>query len=295
MKTIADRESNWRWRVILWTLQITVALQCLGNWRWFTQIQETPLLHWLINPHDIGGLGWDESTALTTQQIVGWLVLLAGGVVLWRPRPVVLGALALLQTLIAVAMWRLAEGYALQTQWIPPQLLTLFPLATQMARMVAPLGLMLLVRPGDQKSRLASAVTLLRWTIAIVFLTHGIEAWQQNPKFLDLLIGASQRLLGLSLPQSLAEQILTVIGGVDVLLAIACVSIRSSSVLWWMVIWGAITAFSRIAAHGWPFAWHETFTRITHIGLPLAVVLGWHLLKYESRAATPAKDLHKTV
>ena len=284
METVGERGQQKHIRRILWILQITVALQCLGNWRWLTQIQETPLLHWLLDPADLGGLGWSESTALAVQQTVGWLVLLAGGLVLWRPLPVVLGALTLFQLLIAVAMWQIAEGYALQSQWIPPSFLTLFPLATQAGRIAAPLGLMLLTA-----SRTQGGLTLLRWAIAVVFLAHGLEAWQRNPIFLDLLISSSQQLLGLSLSQSVAEQALTAIGSIDLLLAVACVCLRSSTVLWWMVLWGAVTAFSRIAAYGWALSWHETFTRISHIGIPLAVALGWHLLKYEPATEDPNK------
>ena len=215
------------------------------------------------------------------QQVVGWLVLLAAGLVLWRPLVAVLAPLVLLQILITVAMWRIDEGYALQASWVPHQLLSLFPFATQLARIAAPLGLLLLVRSQDER-RMAQAMQILRWSIAIVFLAHGLEAWLLNPKFLDLLINATQRMFGLRLSQSAAEQCLAAIGVVDILLAVACVSVRWRAVLWWMAIWGAATTLSRLVAYGWELSWHETFTRTSHFGIPLAVVLWWHLLKWRS-------------
>lgn len=285
---------NRLWGLILWTLRVTVVLQCVGNWRWLTQIVETPLLHWLLNPTDIGGLAWSESTALAIQQVVGWLVLVAAGSVLWRPHVAVLALLVFLQSLITVAMWQIAEGYSLQASWAPPQLLTLFPFATQLARIAAPLGLMLLGpmsagRPrGDRRIELT--MRLLRWALAIVFLAHGIEAWQQNPKFVDLLINSTQRTFGLDIAQSTAEQCLTWIGIVDIVLAFACVSFRWLTVLWWMTFWAGATTISRLAANGWEMSWHEALARVPHIGVALAVVLWWHLLKWEQATTFAAEN-----
>ncbi len=282
MTTETDNAGNWLWGAILWTLRVTVALQCVGNWRWLTQLEETPLLHWMLDPTDIGGLAWSESTALVVQQVVGWLTLLAAGLVLWRPHVAVLGPLVVLQTLITVAMWRIADGYSLQASWISPPLLMLFPFATQLGRIAAPLGLLLLSHARDER-RKALSMQILRWSIAVVFLAHGLEAWQQNPRFLDLLINSTQRIFGLSLSQQAAEQCLASIGAVDIVLAIACVSSRSPAVLWWMAFWGATTTLSRLVANGWEVSWHESLTRISHFGIPLAVVLWWHLLKYRAK------------
>jgi len=288
MTTGTDRVSERLSLAILWTLRVTVALQCIGNWRWLTQLEETPLLHWMLDPTDIGGLAWSESTALAVQQVVGWSVLVAAGLVLWRPHAAVLGPLAVLQALITVAMWRIVDGYALQASSISPHLLMLFPFATQLGRVAAPLGLLLLEQStqraqGEQAVLWALGMRILRWSISIVFLAHGLEAWQQNPRFLDLLINSTQRLFGLSLSQSTAEQCLAAIGTVDIVLAVACVSFRSLSVLWWMAFWGATTTLSRIVAYGWAVSWHETLTRSAHFGIPLAVVLWCHLLEYRAK------------
>lgn len=289
-----SRQQN-LWRAIVWTLRITVVLQCLGNWRWLTQIEETPLLHWMLDPTDIGGLAWSELTALDVQQVVGWFVLLAAGLVLWRPHAVVLVPLIVLQLLITVAMWRIADGYPLQAVWAPPPLLTLFPFATQIGRIAVPLGLLLIYRssPEDPLGHKRAALTmqLLRWALAIVFFAHGIEAWQQSPRFLDLMINSTQRIFSLSMTESTARQCLTAIGGLDIAIAIACLGVRSLTVMWWMTLWGLATAASRLVANGWQMSWHETLSRIPHFSLPLAVVLWWHLLKYH-RTADP-KDEHQ--
>ena len=274
------------WQTIVWALRLTVVLQCLGNWRWLTQIEETPLLHWLLSPTDVGGLACQESTALAVQQVVGWLVLVTAGWVLWRPHVVALALLVLLQTAITVAMWQLADGYSLQASWAPPQLLALFPFATQLARIAAPLGLLLLHNQNErslqQNRRISGTMQALRWSVAIVFVAHGIEAWQLNPKFVDLMINSDQRLLGIGISEATAEQTLAVVGVVDLLIAIICLSVRWPPALWWMALWGGLTAMSRLAANGWEMSWHEVLTRTPHFGVPLAVVLWWHLLKYNA-------------
>ena len=48
MSKIDDRTQERLGKAIIWTLRMTVAVQCLGNWRWLTQIEETPLLHWML-------------------------------------------------------------------------------------------------------------------------------------------------------------------------------------------------------------------------------------------------------
>ena len=296
MELSGNRETSRLWWAMVWSLRIGVALQCLGNWQWLTQIEETPLLHWLISPADIGGLEWHESTALATQQVIGWLVLGASLFVLIRPCAAVLGPLALLQMTIAAAMWQIADGFPLSADWLPPQWATLFPFMTQAARVAAPLGLLLVdpwrtSRPLSEK-RVRCAVTIMRWAAAITFLAHGIEACQLNPEFTDLLIGGATRMFGADLSQATAEQLLSTIGILDVLVAIACVATASRSLLVWMTLWGTMTAGSRVVALGLSTYWHMSLTRSPHIALPLAVALYWHLLQWRSanRPTEPEND-----
>jgi len=299
MPTDSHSDAEPLWRAIVWVLRITVALQCVGNWRWLTQIEETPLLALLWGHADVGGLGWDESAALAAGHAIGWLTLAAGLCVLVRPTALLLVPLALLQLLFAVAMWRTGGGFALQIDWLPLPIAALFPLATQSARIAAPLGLMLLdpwlvERPLSPR-RVSAGIGLLRWAAALTFVAHGIEAWQHYPVHVDLLIDSLNQTLGIRLSQAAAEHALTAFGMVDVLVALACVGTRLRWVLWWMVLWGAITAASRTLAYGWEIAWHETATRVSHLGAPLAVVLYWHLVSWSSDTAEEAEPLDKSL
>jgi hypothetical protein len=296
MNPLAANQNSRLWNALIWVLRITVALECLGTWSWFVQWVENSFLHWLLNPTDVGGLHWNESTAMAVQWAVGWLMLLAGLFVLVRPCASVLGPVALVQLLIAVAMWRSDDGFTLESSWLSPQTTALFPFFTHLARIAAPLGLLLLDpwrverhlgRPLGHR-RVTLAIVVLRWAAAITFFAHGIEAWLLHPEFVDLLISSSQNILGVVMPQSLAERLLKIIGGMDFLIAIACISTRWRVVLWWMAFWGGVTAVSRVAAYGVDVGWSSALMRAPHVGIPVAVVFYWHLLEW-ARAKSAAK------
>ena len=282
-------------RGIFRVMQLTVALQCLGNWRWFTQIGETPLLSLMINPPDVGGWGWNEATGLAIQMAIGWLALAAGGLVLWRPSLVVTLPLFLLQVMLAVAMWRTDYGFIPEAAWLPPQLGALFPFTSQLGRIASPLGLQLLLwcTPDwrSQTSKLNRAANWMRWAAAITFFVHGIEAWQLHPPFIDLVISSAMNFFGAGLPQAGVERLLLIIGLVDMVIAVICVMTRIRGVLWWMAFWGGVTAFSRITAFGFEPMWHQTLLRTPHIGLPVAVVLTWILLGWMAQPTDNDKEL----
>ena len=292
MTVPAANQNSRLWIAMIWALRISVALLCLGTWDWFTRWEETPFLHWLLDPTDIGGLNWSEATALAVQQTVGWLTLLAGLCTLVRPCAAVLGPVALVQLLIAVAMWRIDDGFSLESEWLTPETTALFPLATHMARFAAPMGLLLLdpwrvERPLSGR-RMVLAIGGLRWAVAITFFAHGIEAWQLNPEFVDYWIGTSERIFGTRMSQPTAEWLLTFTGVADILAAIACVSTRWRAVWWWMAFWGGVTALSRIASYGLDIGWSAALIRAPHVGVPIAVVLYWHLIGW-TRAESAAQ------
>jgi hypothetical protein len=126
-------------------------------------------------------------------------------------------------------------------------------------------------------------VNALRWAVAVTFVAHGVEAWQHYPEFIDYWIGTNRHLLDARMSQSTAETLLTLIGCADFLAAALMVTTRWRAVGWWMVFWGTITAFSRITSYGLNMGWYATAVRAPHVGVPLAVVLYWHLVGCKPR------------
>lgn len=292
MPTNVPRLPNRREQTILQILRWTVALQCVGNWRWLTQIQETPLLSWMLNAPDIGGLGWSEATASAIQSGLGWLLLPAALILIWKSHPLVLLLPITFQVANTVAMWQIAGGYSLLADWLPFDVLTLFPFATQLLRIGGAVGLaMLCWKQEDSQGssvRFARTMEFLRWAAVIVYVAHGVEALQHNPEFLDLVVYSTYRVFGAEISESFAATSLTVIGTVDVLVGLICVFARSKWAMSWMAVWGAVTALSRVVAFGWAIGWHASLARAPHCGVPLAVALWWFLL--ESKATDSSEE-----
>ena len=117
-----------------------------------------------------------------------------------------------------------------------------------------------------------SGTLLLRLAVAVVFLTHGYEAWQHHPRFIDLIIGTWAKYFDVWLDQTLVTQILTVIGVVDILVGVGILLTWNPVLLGWAAFWGLLTALSRMTAFGWG-AYPDVLFRATHFLVPLALLL----------------------
>lgn len=277
------------WSTARWVLRIGVCLQGVGLARWWIGFDETPLFEWLWVGEEGGGLGWSETEALALQKQLGWVALGCGLISLLRPSLLVTGPLVLLEAVTIYAMLKTNYGYSLERNWVAPHVERWFPLGAHAARVVAPLGLILIdpfwgfwrkgsnLPPG--RIRAYAGMQLMRIAIAATFAIHGMEALQLKGPFVDLLIGTSQRWFGWEMTQSVAEQILTIIGYVDLGVAGACLMVRSRLVCGWLALWGFLTALSRISAGGFEYHWHETLWRASHFCIPVTLGLYWCALR----------------
>lgn len=113
---------------------------------------------------------------------------------------------------------------------------------------------------------------LLRLGLAVVFMTHGYEAWQLHPEFIDLLITSSQNYLGVRVEEATASTLLRIIAAVDLAVAGLLLIRPWRSVLAWLMFWGLVTAASRMTSYGWG-AHTDVLMRSTHFTAPLALLL----------------------
>ena len=163
-------------------------------------------------------------------------------------------------------------------------------LAEHATRIIVPLALLVMLpfrgRAAVASWRIGSGEWLLRLAVACTFFAHGYLALNHAGVFVDLILWSGENLqkivpqaardwLGQILTQSHAESALTVIGLIDMLVATAVLVIRSRSIALYMVIWGSITATSRLTAQGWE-KYPDTFLRAANAGIPLALLLYWH-------------------
>jgi len=216
-------------RLIDWLLRLAVALQCAGYAWQLGMVHESPLLGWLWEPRDVGGLALGEAAALRIVKLVALLLAMATlSTLLWPMRLVLLGV-AVFQFTFAWATWQTYSGFPLNVEWlgtgavraVADRLVPLFPFAAGAARIAAPLVL-LLVHWSPARRLLGVAITpAAEWTmrvaLALTFFAHGLEALQQRGAFLDMLILASRYLLDVRLTEAIAQQLLLGIGAIDLL------------------------------------------------------------------------------
>lgn len=267
---------------IRWLLRVALAMQCVGHAWWLGQVEATPLMSWLWGAADVGGWELAESTAQWIQYGVAIFLAVAAVIVLVRPLAVVLGGVVAFQLLLTVAMWQIRDGFQLHvagwelTSPLVASLAALFPFVTQAGRIGLPLVLLLAERHGTEARPWSPAA---EWTarvaIALTFAGHGVEALQHYPPFADMLIIASQYTMS----ESLAMQLLTAIGAIDVTLAVLVLATRWRGVAWYMAMWGLVTAAARIVVLGWTAGWYPAAIRASHFALPLALAVWWRLAR----------------
>ncbi len=142
--------------------------------------------------------------------------------------------------------------------------------AAHAVRYGTPLALALLAL-GDSFGE-ARTTLLLRACLAFVFLTHGVEALLHYPRFIDLIIGSAENLANWRITETQAKHLLTLIGAMDVAVALLVLLRPAPAILWWMAAWGLLTALSRVTSLGWD-SYREVLLRSTHFLVPFA--LAW--------------------
>ena len=245
---------------------------CLGQAWWLAIVQETPLVGWLHSPRDVGGWDLSESFALQSQAAVAFLLVVTAVATFFRSVAPLLLIVAAVQVVLAVAMWQMADGFQIVSNWLLSTVTALLPFLTQGARVAAPLALWLYDRP--ERTPHTSWEAVARGGASLAFAGHGLEALWHSPQFADLILFSARRI-GTAMTEHAAQTLLTGIGVIDLLLAVLLVTTRWRAVAIYAALWGLVTAGSRITAYGLEFGWYETLIRAAHFGLPAALAVYW--------------------
>lgn len=262
-------------RLIVASLRVIVAAQCFGA----AGLR-------LLNPGTsniaamlAAGGKFDYETLVLADRVTGGLLVVCGMFSLTRPCWPLLGPLMLYFFSESVA--KIAEG----ENW----LLYVEPLE-HAARMFAPLALMLVdwFPPASKFSlwRFMTAGSIIRTAAAATFLGHGVVALVQSQlggQFVTLIQDATWFLAERSLPDVTAQGALAVIGAVDVAVGLNLIVARSRPVAAWMVLWGFITAGSRVFHFGGFEGVFEVLIRFANGGAPFVVLLYWTLSMREQQ------------
>lgn len=116
------------------------------------------------------------------------------------------------------------------------------------------------------------ALWLMILASCTTFFMHGIEAYLAHPWFVDMTITMASNLVGWSISQSMAEQMLLVVGFLDIVSAVALLVFRSKAALIWMIIWGFFTCLLRLVNYGFG-AMPDAIIRLPHGLLPLIIYM----------------------
>jgi len=195
------------------------------------------------------------------EQVLAWIMLFLG-VVAWLPgRWARIAALAGIFAALDAFAGMLVGGYGF-FKWTP---------AAHALRILCPLVLLLwLPHVNGSLLRFNLGAVILRFGIAVVFATHGLEAILANAKFTDFIIGSADQWLGLLLDEVQVYPVLLMIGIVDLGVAVSIFFGSWRPLLAWIALWGVITALARMTTYGLT-AYPEFFLRFPHFCAPLAL------------------------
>ena len=193
-----------------------------------------------------------------------------------------------------VAIWMLAFAV---THMVRGDEYAELTLGEHAVRYAAPLALPLLLvcmNPQYIRNGLHNIwMAVLAIASAATFAVHGYKAFECYGPFVDLILLTDMRLTGFQLEQSNAESALVIIGVVDIVVAGLLLATRWKVIAFYMLLWGIVTAASRMTAFGWS-AWPETLIRTANWGVPLALVVYTVRLRHTRQLAGSADSLAST-
>lgn len=210
--------------------------------------------------------GFTHAHSALVERAMAWAILAFAALASWRPSLLWLTPIAAIVLVDALARW--FNGGAPFAEWSA---------AAQAARYLTPLALGLLFLTAPQRmaggaGQLQAVLWVLRIGIAVVFVTHGLEALNGHPRFIDYILGTAYTWTPIALSEDTAVAMLKVIGVTDIAVGFAILVRPFRSVLWWMAFWGLITALSRVTSLGMG-QYFEVLLRISHFLAPIAAIL----------------------
>lgn len=274
-------------QVTLWCFRIVIFLQCVGTGGRYVisaNEAESDVYGYLYFDH-----GWSESVAQLIDDVGAYACFLAGwflignGIVLLKKRGDKVLRIMLffdLFLLAIVAAWAmiLAASHTLRGEAYAE--LTLVEHAVRFGAPIAMSIYLFGFLTSAHKLTTSIATTLMTLAVASTFAGHGYKALQLHGPFTDLILLNDQRHFHFEMEQSTAERLMCWIGWADIALGFLLLTGMVLTALRWrvvaayMVLWGALTATSRVTAFGLD-AWPETVIRSANWGAPLLLFWMW--------------------
>jgi hypothetical protein len=198
------------------------------------------------------------------EHALAWMLLGVTVLMLWPPTRV-FGAVLLLVFAVVLAWANVDQGgYPFSR----------FAYGAHAMRIAAPLALVFAILQWGplEPVRRRIVLSVLIAASATTFVIHGVEAFAGHPWFTDMTLNTFRTVGGWRISQASAENLLRVVGVIDIMVSIALIVFRAPWVAGWMAGWGLFTAFLRPLNYG-AGAWVEFIVRLPHFLLPLVLVV----------------------
>ena len=112
----------------------------------------------------------------------------------------------------------------------------------------------------------------IQFSIFLIFASHGLGCLLHNGLYVDYIIGFVGDYTPYSIKQQQAEIWLTIIGIVDILVAVLVLFKPFKWLMYWLIFWGILTTLLRVVDAS-ILNYAEFLIRVPHFGLPLALLI----------------------
>lgn len=128
----------------------------------------------------------------------------------------------------------------------------------------------------------------IQLSIFLIFMSHGLGCFSKNPLYIDYILGFFGDYTSLSVKQDQAEQLLDIIGIIDVIVAVLVLIKPFKALIYWLIFWGFLTALLRIVDASL-LNYVEFLMRVPHFGLPIVMLIMWNdKVRAENYSSSPS-------
>ena len=128
----------------------------------------------------------------------------------------------------------------------------------------------------------------IQLSVFLIFMSHGMGCFSKNPLYIDYILGFFGDYTSLSVKQNQAEQMLDIIGIIDVIVAVLVLIKPFKVLIYWLMFWGFLTSLLRIVDAS-ILNYIEFLMRVPHFGLPIVMLIIWNeKAKAETYSSSPS-------
>ncbi len=142
---------------------------------------------------------------------------------------------------------------------------------------------------NNQKLKFSSwFLFAIQLSVFLIFMSHGLGCFSKNPLYIDYILGFFGDYTSFSVKQNQAEQLLDIIGIIDVIVAVLVLIKPFKALIYWLIFWGFLTSLLRIVDAS-ILNYIEFLMRVPHFGLPIVMLIMWNdKIKAENYSSSPS-------